>query len=137
MKIHKHRTESSGSRPGFTLIEVLIATAVIGVGFMAAATMQSMSIKHNHKSWLVTSATYLAMDKIEELRNLPNDQITAAGSPESDIDETGTAGGVFTRSWTVQVDQPAIGMREVDVTVAWQERGQNRNIQVSTVIYNP
>jgi type IV pilus assembly protein PilV len=129
-EIRKTRRQS-----GFTLLEVLIAVLVIGVGFMATASMQGTSVSGNSRSAFMTAATYLAEDKIEELRNTDYMAITAAGSPENDIDELGNAGGIYSRSWTVVNDSPGLLMKTVAVTVNWEERGVNHTLTITTVIW--
>lgn len=128
-KIRKTDRES-----GFTLLEVLIAVMVIGVGFMATASMQGTSVSGNSRSAFMTAATYLAEDKIEELRNTDYMAITVAGSPENSIDEMGSAGGIYSRSWTVVNDSPGLLMKTVQVTVDWQERGVTHTLTMTTVI---
>ena len=44
-----------------------------------------------------------------------------ADGNESNLDETGSAGGVFSRSWQVQNDTPVTGSRTVTVTVTWND----------------
>ena len=133
MNISK-KTSRSRNRSGFSLIEILIAMAVIGIGFLAAATMQGMSISSNTKSRHWTSASYLCQDKFEHFRNVPFEDVTTAGSPEANIDELGNPGGIFTRTWTVAMDTPAALMRTVTVTVSWVEKGVNRSVVMTTVI---
>jgi type IV pilus assembly protein PilV len=121
-------------RGGFSLLEVLIAVVVIGVGFLAAASMQGTSINHNTKSGYLTTATYLAQDKIEGLKRLPFQFVTTDGSPEVQLDELGNAGGIFTRNWTVAMDTPGVLMRTVTVTITWSERGINHSLTMTSVI---
>jgi prepilin-type N-terminal cleavage/methylation domain-containing protein len=123
-------------REGFSLLEVLIATAVIGIAFFAAASMQVTSIGGNHKSRLRTEAVYLAQDLFEDMRNRDFMDINNNGSPQTNIDETGNSGGIYTRSWQVQFDTPGVLMRTVTVTIDWQERGIGHNLVMSTVFYS-
>ncbi|MBF0530225.1 MAG: prepilin-type N-terminal cleavage/methylation domain-containing protein [Deltaproteobacteria bacterium] len=119
---------------GFNLIEVLIATVIIGVGFMAMASLQATSISGNSRSSYLTEATYLAQDLIEQFRNTTYINISTAGSPQANITEQGNAGGIFTRSWTVVNDSPGIMMKTITVTITWQERGMNNNLVMTSVI---
>jgi len=121
---------------GFSLIEVLIAMTVIGVGFLAVASMQGVSITSNHNSSLMTQATYLAEERIEELRNRSYININATGSPEANIDAQGQpgTGGLFTRTWTVAFDSPGVLMKTITVTVTWRERGLLHNVTMTTII---
>jgi type IV pilus modification protein PilV len=128
--------KGESARSGFSLIEVLIATVVIGIGFLAAASMQGMSVGGNSKSQLMTAAVYLAEDKIEELRSLDYLDIRSADDPEENLDEHGVSAsnGLFDRTWTVTHDSPGVLMKTVDVTVTWSERGVDHNLTITTVV---
>ncbi len=119
---------------GFTLLEVLVAVAIVGVGFLAAASMQGTAVTGNSKSRYWTYATYLAQDKLEEFRKTEFDDITTAGSPEANIDIFGSAGGLFTRSWSINDGSPAAFMKTITVTITWQERGANHSLTMVSVI---
>jgi type IV pilus assembly protein PilV len=119
---------------GFTLLEVLVAVAIVGIGFLAAASMQGTSVSGNSKSRYWTYATYLAQDKIEEFRKTDFEDITTAGSPEENIDIFGTAGGLFTRTWAIADNQPAALMKTITITITWQERGADHSLTMVSVI---
>lgn len=52
---------------GFTLLEILIAIAILSFGLLAVATMQTTSIKGNSQAIGITEGVTLAQDKAEEL----------------------------------------------------------------------
>jgi hypothetical protein len=58
------------------------------------------------------------------------------GSPEANIDEQGRTGtgGIFTRSWAVENDEPAVLMKTLTVTITWVERDVNHKLEMTTVI---
>lgn len=56
---------------GFTLIEVLITVFVAGVGLLAVAGLQAMSMKFNYDAIQRTSASALAQSMVESLRGNP------------------------------------------------------------------
>jgi prepilin-type N-terminal cleavage/methylation domain-containing protein len=89
---------------GFSLLELLIAICLLSIGMMALATLQSRGIRGNDLANRTTQAIALAQDKLEELVNTSTSTTLAAGStndPNNPVDETGSNGGVFTRSWDV------------------------------------
>jgi prepilin-type N-terminal cleavage/methylation domain-containing protein len=59
------------TRNGFTLLEVLIATAILGLTMAGLASMQGNAIHGNLLSRKANVATVLAQEKMEELRALP------------------------------------------------------------------
>lgn len=63
----KHEKES-----GFTLIEVLMAMALLAVGLLALGMMQAHFAEGNANSRQMIHATDVAASKIEELANAPD-----------------------------------------------------------------
>jgi type IV pilus assembly protein PilV len=53
---------------GFTLIEVLIAVLVLGIGLLSLAAMQAASMRNNHQAYLRTQATLLAHEISDRMR---------------------------------------------------------------------
>jgi type IV pilus assembly protein PilV len=118
---------------GFSLIELLIAICLLSIGIMGLATLQSRGIRGNDLGNRTTQAVALAQDKMEELINTSRTQTIAAGS-ESNIDETGTGGGIFSRSWAVQNNTPVTGAETIDITVTWNDIVGQHNVTTSGVI---
>jgi prepilin-type N-terminal cleavage/methylation domain-containing protein len=58
------------SENGFTLIEVLIAIAVLSIGILAMQAMQGISIEENSKSSSISNKSNLAASRIEQIINL-------------------------------------------------------------------
>lgn len=53
---------------GFTLMEVLVALAVLSIGLLGMAGMQLFSLKSNHNAYLQSQASYFAYDLIDKMR---------------------------------------------------------------------
>lgn len=111
---------------GFSLIEALAATSLLAVAMMAL-NMTSISLARGSKTAdNYSAATALATERLEIIRAMP---LGAAGHDPGDysdannpMDADGTAGGKFTRTWTVSADdEPDFGLRTVVVTVAWTD----------------
>ena len=62
---------------GFTLIELVIAMAILGMGMMAAVSMHFGTARNNTNSNIITQANMLAKTQLETLKSL---NITALGS---------------------------------------------------------
>ncbi len=56
------------SNSGFTLMEVLVALAVLSIGLLGMAGMQLFSLKSSHDAYLRTQATLFAYDMIDKVR---------------------------------------------------------------------
>ncbi len=71
---------------GFTLIEVLIAIAVLSIGILAMQAMQGISIDENTKSSSISNKSNLASTRIEQIINLDYDDPSL---DDTDADGTG------------------------------------------------
>ena len=100
---------------GFSLVEVLIALVVLGVGLLGLARLQISMLGSTAESVLHDSAVRLAEDKLEGLRfDLAAGRIPQAGSDEPKIDDV-----TMRRDWTWSVS--ADGLAETTVTANWRD----------------
>jgi type IV pilus assembly protein PilV len=119
---------------GFTLIETLMAIAVISIGLLALAALQTSAISGNAKAKKHSMAVLLAEDQIETYRNMPYDSI-----PASEVTETGTAlspWGIYTRTTSVQDGMPVSGSKTITVSVSWPDKVP-RSVVFQSIISNP
>ena len=65
------RTTPRSARGGFTLIEVAVATAIVGVGVVAMMTSIAANTKANHAGQSLTHAVFLAQEIREWTIKLP------------------------------------------------------------------
>lgn len=61
-------------RPGLTLIELVLAIAIIGMIIISFMPLFVMSAKNNNKSENILSATYIGKDAMELAYHLSNDE---------------------------------------------------------------
>lgn len=74
---------------GFTLIEVLIAVVIFGVGLLAVASLQGVARKASYEAVQRTTATHLAESLLERMRANPRGLNTyVSGSLEVEYTET-------------------------------------------------
>ncbi len=114
---------------GFSLIELLIAMAILALAMLAAASMQFSSVRNNTRGNIVTQATMLAKGKMEELKNT-GDLTTLANGAENGINAAGQSGGIYNLSWTVA--DMGTTARRITVTVRWTRGTQTRQISLSS-----
>lgn len=68
------------AQDGMTLIEVLVAVLILGVGLLGAAVVQLNALKYTDSSLMTTQASFIAHDMMERIR--------ASYSPTSAADYT-------------------------------------------------
>ena len=66
------KPDLASNQDGFSLIEMLIAMAILALAMLAAATMQIGSIRNNASGNTVTQASMLAKAQMEVLKNTPD-----------------------------------------------------------------
>jgi len=130
------------NQSGFTLLEVLIAISILTVGLLGVAQMQIMGIKGNYFSGNTTAALTLAEEKMEDLlgKSYTDAELAGSGAPGTNhpdtnnpIDETGQAGGIYTRMWTIIDNTPIADTKTVTVSVGWD----NLSHQISLSCIKP
>ena len=117
----------AGRRNGFTLVEVIVAIVLIGVGLMGLAALSTTVTRANVQSSSLTTATALAQERVERLRTDDYDAI-ASGNDARVVD-----GVTYTRTWTVTADDPAQGLKTVAVAVSWTSRGATHTTRLATI----
>ncbi len=147
---------------GYTLIEILIAIAILAFGLMAVATMQITAIKTNAIASGISQGLTLGQARVEELMNLPyghddlkdwdgdgtgkdldNDGVDddednfglkhTVGEADNSTPETNDG---YTIYWNVAVDEPVISSKTIRVIVTWTEKGRNKRISLDFVKTN-
>jgi prepilin-type N-terminal cleavage/methylation domain-containing protein len=86
------KTKSKGTEEkGFSLIEVLIGIALIGIGLLSLAQMFYYGVMNNTNSDRLTQATFLAQQQIDFLRGLNAEELNnlAANRIDENIDVNG------------------------------------------------
>jgi general secretion pathway protein I len=104
-------TRSRFSSSGFTLIEVLVALIVVGLGMLAV--IQTVSQTANNTSYIreKTLAHWIAMNQLTKVRLQPN-----APALDKSSDEVKMAGRDW--RWTMEVKQtPVESIRRIEIRV--------------------
>lgn len=117
---------------GFTLVELLVTLLVVGVVVSSVAILLSTIQQGQRQTALLETATRAAQRQIEVLRNNQYGQL----EPDQDIDFTDDLPATLPdpKTGTVEVSEPAPGLRRVDVTVTYREGGQDRSVELSSLI---
>jgi len=121
------------SSKAFTYIELAIAMAIIALivlGFTQVFLRSAVSITGMK---FQTIAYNFAADKMEEIKNEPFEAIGNPWYPNIwGTPDQIQAGNTFTRN--VRVSGLESSLKRVDIEVIWTEEGQNRSIEISSLI---
>ena len=127
MKDNPGAISSLKNNKGYMLIEALMAIAIFSVGFLAVATLVFSSSRNNISGNRLTQANMYAREKMEELKSAKNlTDLDKVEAPE-------TVGGIFTRTWTASDPLTFGTSREIQVTVSWVNKGENRSVVMKTI----
>lgn len=120
---------------GFTLIEALLAMSLLSIAVLGMFTLLHSVMGYNELAETVTTATTLAQDKIEALKNTDYSSITVGTTTETGMDENGTAdsGGIFSRSTTVE-DGTVSNVKIITTVVSWSWKGNPKDVTLKTMI---
>lgn len=112
------------SQQGFTLIEVMMAMVILGIGIMSIVALQTQDMAYNNSSRRQTQGSTWAMDRIEQLRSVPY------GDANLSVGNHNANQGPYSLSWKVEDnDAKVLDTKKVTVTTSWNNRA------VSSVIF--
>ena len=109
---------------GFTLLEVMVAIALIAIALMAVLGSQSQSVSLAGESRFNTTAALLAQSKMAEMESQDPEDLTAA-SGDFGEDFPGYTWKLAVSN--VMLDRPenvSDHLKQVDLTIAWGEDEQ-------------
>ena len=122
------------TQQGFTLIEVVVATAVMATIFIALAGVFNTLHQVNARANTLTIVTQLAQQQLEKIRNTPYTSITVGitdissiMSPYANIGSPNSASIT-----TIQVDPN--GLKSVDITINYTDHKYAKVVKVSTLV---
>lgn len=121
MRFPIHKRSADGTEAGFTLIEVMIAFVIMGIGLLTIGLAQLTAMRMTSRSKQTSQAMYLAQEQLELFQAIPPTAGGAFLDPGNpiDIDPNDREMTTFNRSWTVTLNTPTAGVHSVTVTVGW------------------
>lgn len=130
---------------GFSLIEVLLAIAILSIGLLAVLSLHLNTIKYNTKCNVATMANMIAQKKIEAACT---GKITDSNSLLSNATDEGflidernvnsdgvkdQSNGFFNVQTRISKYPDDNNLRKINVTVLWNLRGTSESITYSAV----
>lgn len=141
-------------RDGFTLVEVMVATVIAGIGIVAGFGMLAWAEQGRHIGARATQATALASSRLELLRVRPWDQLLTNNAQDGSVSRVVDGGGSLVTfsaeedrdgihlNWTVQLSD-ARGLARsshawIRVTASYRTiQGRTREVAVVALRGNP
>lgn len=124
---------------GFTLLEVMVASALLLFGIAAVVAGLSHATKTGKHQRYVTQGIHVAESVLENLL------LANAGHPDLESgahgprwfnevgEQLGAANGsTFEANWTVVLNEPIPDMKRLTVTVTWLEDNVERRLSLTT-----
>ncbi len=108
---------------GFSIIEVLVALVLLGLGILSLASLFPLGSQTQLRDRLRTSATDLAQQKMEQLRmqTWSDTDLTVGTHPDANGETLALADeGTFVRYWIVEAQTGSFqDMKKVTTRVVW------------------
>ena len=121
------------SQAGFTLVEVMVALVVIGVGALAIGSLFPAATRDIGESERTTRASEYLQEGMERLTGLSyNDPLLQPGMTH--YDPANPLPGGFDREWEVYTDHPISNCKSVSMDVWWTEGSTKHVVTAATVI---
>lgn len=108
-----------GQQHGFTLLEVMMAMVILGIGIMSIVALQARDTLYNNSARRQTQAYTWAMDRIERLRavSYSSADLTVSATPHS------VAQAPYTVRWTVADNTTNVpDTKKIDVSILWNNQ---------------
>ncbi|MDY6833546.1 MAG: prepilin-type N-terminal cleavage/methylation domain-containing protein [Chloroflexota bacterium] len=122
---------------GFTLLEVLVAMAILSIGLLGLLGMTIHAMHSNAYSEDYIIANNLIIERAEDLRRTGFSNLTIGGPPTPGYSDSTThpktPGLTFNREWTIAADPyvPDLLMT-VTITVTWQRNADSTQRQITS-----
>jgi type IV pilus assembly protein PilV len=120
--------QSIGPNAGFTLVESMLTLAIMSMTLLALAGLQITALRGNALSRRITTATSIAEQRIEQLKNISYANIQA-----EDATQVTASNLHFTRQVTV-TNGPLPNTKSVSVLVSWQDQSKTHTLPIATII---
>ena len=118
-------------RRGFTLLEIMIALAIVSIAMVSLLALANRSIGVHDRLQRITQATLLAQQKMAET------EVNARGGTLQATDSEGGFDDPYSAyRWQVTyADTPLPSVRMVTVTVLWGDEERNELVDITSFLF--
>jgi len=149
--LRRHKPSRWHDQRGFSIVETLVATALLAIALMPIAYMQSSGTRAGVASYQFIAASAIAVDLEDKMRSIPyeDDRLAATSgyvNPDGTLSNANPLAPDrstwsacapnkcgYTRTWKITDNTPLPNTKRIDVQVAWTEYGINRTFVLSTI----
>ncbi len=128
MRTMNNRHPAPCRNDGFSLIEVLIAMAILTISIFGLYSLQVTNIQRNNKGNAITSASTWGTDQVEYLLALDYEHPDLADGSHGPFNRE-----LYDISWVVSTDTPLVGSKSVTISVNSLIHGGRHSYQVSCI----
>jgi general secretion pathway protein I len=130
LKALKIREKGSDVR-GFSLLETMIALAIIGIALVTLLGLGNRSITISDRLQKITQATLLAQEKMTE-----TELTSQAGNLDPQNEEGGFDVPFEIYRWRTDFEEtPLAAVRMVTVTVLWGDENKNELVELTSFVF--
>lgn len=116
---------------GFTIIELLVTIAVVGILVPTLAGFVNTLNRFNDRARDLTLVNSLAENKIESLRSIGYSGVST-GTTSFDSELPATLGSPRSASYTVTA--PHTGIKQIDLTISFNDHGTTQTVDYRTFV---
>jgi len=117
------------STEGFTLLEVMIALAVMATALVALMGLSTGAVTTHERLQRITQATLLAQQKMSEASALAGQRQNEKGAFEDPFEAY---------RWRIRYSDPPVpvaGVQMVQVSVLWGEEAKNESVELTSFVF--
>jgi len=117
-------------RCGMTLVEVLVATVLLGVGVSGLMLSATVGLRNQRRCEQRAAATFLAYGKLSEIE-VVGPHMWSLGRPSSGTEVQDDV----TYHWSVQIAEQGVGeLYDVQVEVSWTDVSAGSSVTLQTLL---
>jgi prepilin-type N-terminal cleavage/methylation domain-containing protein len=121
---------------GFTLVEVLLATVILAIGLIGTSAFFYANRRNLYNARLERYATWSAIEKMEMIKGLDYDAIEEGPPKDEDIGDRDNPITATVTTTIAPVEENGISYKSVNVTVSWPQGENNKEVSLSTYIFD-